>query len=167
LSATSVAFSLRSIAYSTIRIILIQIYCGFKTQLGQQLSKMAFIFNFYIQCIGLWEQHHLQPMVMSLLQRLKISYIILFAFILKDFCLDFISAESILCHKCLQKNKMSCYKFSNNLKSTKMLSRRVTKTRKLRKIYTLKYFVHSNIGNIAKRMLIKSKNFSLETTSYR
>lgn len=167
MSATLVAFSLRLIEYSTIRTILIQIYCGSKTQLGQQLSKMGFTFNFCIQCIGLWEQHHLQPMVMSLLQRLKISSIIFSAFILKDFCLDFISAESILCHKCLQKNKMSCYKFSNNLKSTKMLSRRVTKTKKLRKIYILKYFVHSNIGNIAKRMLIKSKSFSLETISYR
>lgn len=119
-SAMLDASSLKSIVSFMTQIILIQIYCGLKIQHGQQLYRMAFIFSSYIQCIGLWEQHHPQLMVMLLLQHLKTLSITYFAFISKDFCLDFISVEYTLCHRCSRKNKMSFYKSSNNLKSTKM-----------------------------------------------
>lgn len=120
-SATLAASSLKSIVSFMNQIILIQIYCGLKIQPGQQLYRMVFIFSSYIQCIGLWEQHHQQLMVMLLLQHLKTLSITYFAYISKDFCLDFTSVEYTLCHRCSRKNKMSFYKSSNNLKSTKML----------------------------------------------
>lgn len=99
-------------------------------------------------------------MVMSLLLLLKILFITLFVFILKDFCLVSISVVSILFLKYFHVKKINCWRYSNNLKSIRKKLGRV-RERELIGNFTLRYFVRFNTRNIEKRVYKKLKNYFL------